>query len=205
MKKNLQENFWSGKFGSNYISRNSEQILNSANYHFFKKILKKINFKSFIEFGSNVGVNITSIKKINPKIKKISAIEINRDASDILKKKHKDITVHNTSIANFSPIDKFDLVLCKGILIHVNPDQLNVVYDKIYKSCDQYILIAEYYSPTPTKIIYRKHKDKLFKRDFAGELLKKYKKLKLIDYGFVYHRDKYPQDDINWFLLKKNL
>ena len=29
------------------------------------------------------------------------------------------------------------------------------------------------------------------------------KKIKLIDYGFVYHQDKYPQDDITWFLLQK--
>ena len=44
---------------------------------------------------------------------------------------------------------------------------------------------------------------KLFKRDFAGEFIKKFKKIKLIDYGFIYHRDKLPQDDVTWFLLQK--
>ena len=30
-----------------------------------------------------------------------------------------------------------------------------------------------------------------------------FQELKLIDYGFVYHRDdQFPLDDINWFLLK---
>jgi spore coat polysaccharide biosynthesis protein SpsF len=52
--------------------------------------------------------------------------------------------------------------------------------------------------------MYRGFKNKLFKRDFAGEFLNNYKKTKLIDYGFVYHKDKYPQDDLNWFLIKKN-
>ena len=61
--------------------------------------------------------------------------EINKKASDILKKKHKDATVYNTSIGNFLPKDQFDLVLCKGILIHVNPNQLTQVYNKIYGSC----------------------------------------------------------------------
>ena len=29
-------------------------------------------------------------------------------------------------------------------------------------------------------------------------------KLKLIDYGFIYHRDNsFPKDDITWFLLEK--
>jgi pseudaminic acid biosynthesis-associated methylase len=204
MKKNSQEIFWTGKFGSEYIKRNSEKKLNLSNYHFFKKILKRTNCSSLIEFGSNIGANITAVKKSNSKIKKISAIEINKKASSILKKKHKDVTVYNASIADFIPNDQFDLVLCKGILIHVNPRQLKKVYEKIYKSCKQYILIAEYYSTKPVKMTYRNHEEKLFKRDFAGELLQRYKKLKLINYGFSYHKDKYPQDDITWFLLKKN-
>ena len=33
--------------------------------------------------------------------------------------------------------------------------------------------------------------------------MNKFKKTKLVDYGFVYHRDKYPLDDITWFLLQK--
>jgi spore coat polysaccharide biosynthesis protein SpsF len=50
---------------------------------------------------------------------------------------------------------------------------------------------------------YRGHKNKLFKRDFAGEIIDNYP-FKLDSYGFVYHKDQIaPQDDINWFLLKK--
>lgn len=204
MKKNLQEKFWIGEFGHRYVSRNTEKKLNINNYFFFKKILQKKNFNTLIEFGSNIGLNITAIKKINPNLKKIVAVEINKKASDILKTKHKSVSVHNSSINSFDVAEQFDLVLCKGILIHINPMQLNKVYEKIYKVCKKYIIIAEYYNPQPVKINYRGHKDKLFKRDFAGELLKKYKKLKLVDYGFAYRYDKYPQDDITWFLLRKN-
>ena len=64
--------------------------------------------------------------------------------------------------------------------------------------------LDEYYNPKPVSINYRGHKDKLFKRDFAGEIMNKYKSLKLVDYGFVYHGDgSFPQDDLTWFLLKK--
>ena len=50
---------------------------------------------------------------------------------------------------------------------------------------------------------YRGHDNRLFKRDFAGELIDKFG-LKLRDYGFLYHRDNYfPQDDLTWFLLEK--
>jgi len=34
--------------------------------------------------------------------------------------------------------------------------------------------------------------------------MQNFKDLKLVDYGFVYHKDKYPVDNINWFLLKKS-
>ena len=82
--------------------------------------------------------------------------------------------------------------------------QLNKVYEKIYKVCKKYIIIAEYYNPQPVKINYRGHKDKLFKRDFAGEMLDKFPDLKLINYGFSYRRDPvFPQDDITWFLIQK--
>ena len=87
---------------------------------------------------------------------------------------------------------------------HINPEQLSEVYHKLYLASKKYILIAEYYNPTPVSMPYRGHENKLFKRDFAGEMLDKFQDLFLLDYGFVYHRDNlFPQDDINWFLLKK--
>ena len=64
--------------------------------------------------------------------------------------------------------------------------------------------MAEYYSPSPVSIPYRGEADKLFKRDFASEFLDKFQDVELIDYGFLYHRDNnFPDDDINWFLMKK--
>ena len=81
---------------------------------------------------------------------------------------------------------------------------LQVVYQKLYDSSSKYILIAEYYNPSPLAISYRGHSDRLFKRDFAGEFLDIFKDVKLIDYGFSYRKDPaFPQDDITWFLMKK--
>jgi spore coat polysaccharide biosynthesis protein SpsF len=88
-------------------------------------------------------------------------------------------------------------------MIHVHPKNLKKLYKKIEKLSKKYILICEYYSSYPISINYRGHKNKLFKNDYAGDFLKIYKNYKLIDYGFNYHLDKYPQDDTNWFLLRK--
>jgi len=43
----------------------------------------------------------------------------------------------------------------------------------------------------------------LFKRDFAGELMDNFP-VELVDYGFQYHRDVFPADDVTWFLMRKN-
>ncbi|MBK4730641.1 hypothetical protein JJD41_12310 [Oxynema sp. CENA135] len=105
---------------------------------------------------------------------------------------------------NFTPTRKWDFVLIKGVLIHINPDYLEQVYDCLYQSSDRYICLVEYYNPTPVEVTYRGHQGKLFKRDFAGEILDRFKDLQLIDYGFVYHRDRhFSQDDLTWFLLEK--
>jgi spore coat polysaccharide biosynthesis protein SpsF len=81
---------------------------------------------------------------------------------------------------------------------------LQKVYERLYASSKKYICIMEYYNPTPIPISYRGHEGYLFKRDFAGEMMDLYPPLKLIDYGFIYHRDNnFRQDDETWFLLSK--
>jgi spore coat polysaccharide biosynthesis protein SpsF len=82
------------------------------------------------------------------------------------------------------------------VLIHVSPQKLGTVYEKLYSVSRRYILVCEYYNPSPVSVTYR--------GDFAGELLDRYADLALIDYGFVYSRDPaFPQDDITWFLMEK--
>ena len=201
--KNEQEKFWEGNFGNKYINRNKNKYLIQSNYKLLikiKKHLKKV--KSILEFGSNIGLNLLALKKISNKFD-LTGVDINLKSINVLKK-NREIKSYNCSIMDFDEKKKFDLVFIKGVLIHINPKDLTQVYSKIYNYASKYIYIAEYYNPTPTKIKYRGHKNKLFKRDFAGEMLDLYPKLKIIDYGFVYHRDKFPQDDITWFLMKKN-
>jgi len=98
----------------------------------------------------------------------------------------------------------FQLTLSKGVLIHLVPDLLPAAYKQLYQLSQRYILICEYYNPVPVEVSYRGNSGKLFKRDFAGELLDRYSDLQLLDYGFSYRRDpQLPTDDINWFLLEK--
>lgn len=201
--KTEQEKFWATEFGDDYIGRNDDLQIIAGNINLFSKILERtVGVKTVIEFGSNIGNNLKAIRSLIPD-SKLAAIEINQKAVEILKKE-QDVKVYAQSILDFEPDSKRDLAFIKGVLIHINPNELPNVYQKLYDSSNKYILIAEYYNPSPVAISYRGHSDRLFKRDFAGEMLDKYSDLKLIDYGFSYHRDNnFPQDDITWFLLEK--
>jgi len=199
---NEQELFWKNKFGNDYSKRKSHDPIKSL-INLFNKIFqntKKIN--SIIEFGPNIGRNIHAIKKKLPRCQ-FTGVEINKLACQKLKK-IKNLEIINKSILAFESNNKYDLVLIKNVLIHINTNSLDAAYEKLYQSSKKYICIIEYFNPTPTKILYRGHKNKLFKRDFCKEIMDIYPKLKLVDYGFVYKYDnKYPCDNINWFLLKK--
>ena len=112
--------------------------------------------------------------------------------------------VHHQSILEFSPERKYDMVLISGVLIHMSPEALPTIYDLLYEASGRYVCLVEYYNPTPVEVPYRGHTGKLFKRDFAGEMLDKFSDLRLVDYGFIYHRDNnFPLDDLTWFLLEK--
>ena len=197
-----QEKFWSGSFGDSYTDRNQDNLRIASNIALFSKILSRSNnINSVLEIGANIGLNLKSIQQLKPKVD-LSAIEINQKAVQELEKMGG-VKVYNQSVLECKPIN-VDLTLSKGVLIHINPDYLFQVYDLLYQSSNHYICLAEYYNPTPVNVNYRGHEERLFKRDFAGEMLDRFPDLYLVDYGFVYHRDNnFPQDDMTWFLLEK--
>ena len=202
--KTEQEEFWAGEFGDDYSDRNIGKSWIASNTALFAKVLKNTqNVESILEFGANIGLNLMALKILLPNAK-MSAVEINTAAVEELKTNIEQIKVYPISIFDYESDEKSDFVFIKGVLIHINPDELETVYKKLYDSSSKYILVAEYYNPTPVTIPYRGHQNRLFKRNFAGEILERYSDLKLVDYGFVYHKDpNFPQDDITWFLMKK--
>lgn len=199
-----QEAFWAGSFGDAYIQRNNSDQLLASNLHFFSSALKQCGkVQSSIEFGANIGMNLRALKMLYPGIQ-LEGIEINATAASELAEVIGKENVHHCSIFDVIPTKQVDLAFIKGVLIHINPDQLHVVYDRLYAASSRYILVAEYYNPSPVSIPYRGHDDRLFKRDFAGELMDRFTDLELVDYGFAYRRDpSFPQDDITWFLMRK--
>jgi pseudaminic acid biosynthesis-associated methylase len=200
-----QEAFWAGSFGEGYLERNDGSEFIASNLSLFNKILAGAKpISSVLELGANIGLNLRAIGLMFPKANLIG-VEINEKAVKKLEKVNNTEAVHG-SIFDYEAKETVDLSFTRGVLIHINPKELERVYDCLYKSSHRYILVVEYYNPSPVSIPYRGESDKLFKRDFAGEIMDRFEDVELVDYGFVYHRDpKFPQDDVSWFLMEKKL
>ncbi len=201
--KTDQERFWSGDFGDEYIQRNQGDAAVASCTALFAKILHSARgVASVVEFGANVGLNLRALRRLLPAAE-LAAVEINAKAVAELQTLG-DVTVCHSSILDFASDRQWDLSLIKGVLIHIDPRELPTVYDRLFQAAAKYICVVEYYNPTPVELEYRGYEGKLFKRDFAGEIMDRFPELTLIDYGFAYHRDPvFPQDDMTWFLLEK--
>lgn len=202
--KSEQEAFWAGDFGNEYVQRNRGSALLASNLNFFCKALTCARqVATCIEFGANIGMNLHALKLLYPEQEQ-HAIEINPAAAAELATVIPPSNIFQASIADFRPDRRWDLVLVKGVLIHLDPDSLPGAYDALHAASARYLLVCEYYNPKPVSVDYRGHANKLFKRDFCGEILDRHADLRLLDYGFAYRRDpSFPQDDITWFLMEK--
>lgn len=158
--------------------------------------------RSVLELGANVGNNLVALRALRPELA-LHAVEINPVAAARITA-WGGAGVDIASLLDWTcPAAAYDLVFTKGVLIHINPDELTRVYDLMVHASARWVMVCEYYNPTPVEVSYRGHEHALFKRDFAGELMDRHG-LRLVDYGFTYHRDPaHPLDDSTWFLMER--
>ncbi len=198
-----QEQLWAGEFGNDYITRNRDGALLGSNRALFDTILSRTqDVTSAIEFGANIGNNLRALRELMPE-GELHSVEINATAAAEIQA-WGGATVEVASLLDFEPSRQWDLSFTKGVLIHLPPEALPDIYDKLVAASSRYVMVCEYYNPTPVEVSYRGHEHALFKRDFAGEILDAHPELALVDYGFTYHRDPvHPLDDSTWFLMEK--
>lgn len=121
--KTEQEEFWAGEFGNDYTDRNQGAQLIASNIALFASILARTRqVRSVLEFGANRGLNLLALRSLLP-LAELSAVEINPKAVNELEN-IKNINIYPQSMLDFSVDYQRDLVLSKGLLIHIAPDML---------------------------------------------------------------------------------
>ena len=199
-----QERFWAGEFGDEYVDRCQGAGRIASRTAMWSRILRSCGpIASVTEFGANIGLNLKALRNLLPDAE-LTGVEINAKAAQILRNEGT-IKVLEGSLFDTAPSTPSDLAFTGGVLIHVNPDRLENAYDQLARSSRRYVVMSEYYNPTPTEVIYRGRSERLFKRDFAGDFLDMHPEFELRDYGFIYHRDRvFPLDDVTWFLMERH-
>ncbi|WP_417826641.1 pseudaminic acid biosynthesis-associated methylase [Thalassospira povalilytica] len=206
-RKNEQQEFWRGEFGTDYINRNSASSAElRARLTLWSRILDCIKGEEptgILEVGSNIGNNLRALRLLSGA--QIFALEPNSEARKILVEDNvlpQEYVFEG--VADMLPFEdsSIDLVFTSGVLIHIHPNDLERSMREIHRVSGKYIVCIEYFSDKPEAIPYRGHTDKLFKRDFGGYYMDLFPELKLIDYGFSWKRAS-GLDNLTWWVFKK--
>lgn len=211
MKKTIQENFWSSKFGKEYVSRNTFNPkgldgLYISNFgvsrsKLNKEFLDNLKIKNILEVGCNIGNQLGLLQRQG--FKNLHGIEIYPQAVEQAKTHTKNINIITGSAFDLPYKEKyFDLVFTAGVLIHINPDNLKKAMSEIYRTSNKYIWGYEYYSPKHVAINYRGNKNRLWKGDFTKLYLKYFPDLKLVKNKRLKYLNSDNYDEM--FLLKKD-
>ena len=174
-----QEAFWAGAFGDGYIARNSDERSIAANVSLFSEALRHAGVvASVLELGCNIGLNLSAIHSLLPEAR-LTGLEINPLAAAKARTPPPQADIRVGSLLKPALTVTWDLVMIKGVLIHLAPHSLPEAYDAVHCHASKWIVLCEYYNPVPVEIAYRGHSQRLFKRDFAGEMHDRFADLRL--------------------------
>jgi len=204
---------WTGKFGKEYTDRNMISLSNlkksyqdtygikrtELNKLFLGKMSRSMRI---LEVGSNVGNQLLCLQKMG--FKNLYGIEPQSYAVELSKKRSKDINIIKGDAFDIPYKDKyFDLVFTAGVLIHIDPRDINKAIKEIYRCSRKYIWGYEYYSEKYEEIIYRGKKNLLWRANFPKIYIDAFPDLKMVKIRFLKYLE---NDNVDvMFLLTKNV
>ncbi|MGF1864668.1 class I SAM-dependent methyltransferase [Enterovibrio norvegicus] len=140
-----QDKVWSTHHGFRYVTHHLGEDWKLTRIPYWEVILDNVpECHSILEFGCNIGSNLKAINLINPNYD-LSGIEINPFAVDQVRKLPF-VKAEEGSIVNHDMGDKYDFVFSRGVLIHINREDLPVVFDNMVKHSRKYIMLFENYN-----------------------------------------------------------
>lgn len=202
---------WSSEFGKGYTDRNPHTLeamdglykkqfgltRTELNLMFLGKLDRSIKI---LEVGSNVGAQLLGLQKLG--FKNLYGIELQPYAVEVSKRNTQNINLIQGSALEIPFRDSyFALVFTSGVLIHINPDDLNMVMREIYRCTREYIWGFEYYADQYSEITYRGRKNLLWKANFAKLYLDKFEDLELLEEKRIKYLDNDNVDSM--FLISK--
>lgn len=202
---------WMDSFGNEYTDRNALTLKEMDRAYKENYGITRTEFnKTFVgdlersikilEVGSNIGNQLLLLQKMG--FKNLYGIEINSYAVERAKANTKNINIIQGSALDIPfKNNYFGLVFTSGVLIHIAPSDIQKVLNEIHRCSGEYIWGFEYYADTYTKVVYRGHKNLLWKTNFAGLYLDLFDDIELVKEKRVKYLDNENVDAM--FLIKK--
>jgi len=162
------QQFWKGLKGDEYTRKNlnftNTQYKEFTRLEIIRQFFTDINRDlSIIELGCNRGNFIQVL--LNMGFSNITGVDINEEAIRLARKRFAKLDFIRTSIENFDYYDKYDMVVTCGVLIHINPDNIPDVINRIKDMSKKYIFGCEYYSKDFTVV---EHSSKCYTGDYGN-------------------------------------
>ena len=136
-----QEAFWHGEFGDAYTDRKQGTRLGrpQTSPSSRRSSASRATCVPVLELGSNVGLNLMALRRLLPAAGFPRSRSMKRPRPN-WRAALPEVDLHRSSILEFESRESWDLVFTKGVLIHVNPDKLPIVYELMrcaagYHSC----------------------------------------------------------------------
>jgi pseudaminic acid biosynthesis-associated methylase len=203
---------WKGEFGDDYTDRNAITVEHiEARMQFWLSLFNVYGVPgSILEIGAGNGQNIMAInnsiqiiaQKAPVENLALLAVEPNKKARENLESGCPYLNVFDGDIYKLPfETNVVQLVFTSGVLIHIPPDKLDLAISEMYRVSAKYILCMEYFAPKCEEIVYRGEDGMLWRNDYGGLFLDKYR-LRVAGYGFCWKRIT-KLDNLTWWLLEK--
>lgn len=191
---------WRGEFGDAYTERNQpdESAIAGLTLCFSEPLRYTGDLESICEVGANTGRNLLALSRLTTA--QLTGVEPNRMAREKLAESFAVVDGHLGSEPLPLGDREFDMVLVAGVLIHTPPELLDASADELARIAGRYLLVVEYFNPTPIEVEYRGMAGMMWKRDY-GRLF--------LDRGWRHMASGFwwkpvtPSDDSNWWLFRR--
>ncbi len=140
-----QNEYWSGKGGKTHYVESLKQADESTVMvkEFLIGFLKKLQFDTVLDVACGYGRYVKIIND-NHNIKEYHAVDISKDQIEKAKLYYnKNIKWVCSSIEDYKPGKKFDLVFGANILLHVKPEDIVKFVNHIIRLSDRHVIIMD--------------------------------------------------------------
>ena len=210
-KHTKQMESWEGKVGKEYTER-----LDMTTAELDKLLMQQLGITRsemnlefldgldrstrILEVGSNIGNQLLALQNMG--FRYLYGIDVLSYAVELAKTRTKGINTIQGSAFDIPFKDGFfDLVFTSGVLVHIAPPDIEIVLREIHRCTKKYIWGYEFFADTYTSIVWRGHKELLWKTDFAKSYLDTFDDLRLVKQKKYKHLEGDNVDTM--FLLEK--